>query len=122
MMPDVYWIRDIEPLRFAMMPRPRGREWLEDEVSGWKQLGVDLVVSLLHPYEAKELEISEEERMCVSRGIGYRSFPSGTECGRLPWFERGGARLVAVREAHHVVQEPHWRSRGSQSRAIDFVY
>jgi hypothetical protein len=75
MKPDVYWIRDIDPLRFAMMPRPRGGEWLEDEVSGWKQMGIDIVVSLLHQYEADELEISEEERVCVSRGICYHSFP-----------------------------------------------
>ena len=58
-----------------MMPRPRGGEWLEDEVSGWKHLGISVVVSLLHPYEAEELEISEEESMCVNCGIRYRSFP-----------------------------------------------
>jgi hypothetical protein len=75
MKPEVYWIRDIDPLRFAMMARPRGGEWLEDEVSGWKQLGIDIVVSLLHQYEADELEISEEERICVNRGIRYHSFP-----------------------------------------------
>jgi protein-tyrosine phosphatase len=75
MMPDVYWIRDIEPLRFALMPRPRGGEWLGDEVSGWSQLGIDVVVSLLHQYEADELEISEEERLCVRHGISYHSFP-----------------------------------------------
>lgn len=51
--------------------RPRSGEWLDDEVSGWKRFGIDLVVSLLHRYEADELEISEEEAMCVSRGIRY---------------------------------------------------
>ena len=75
MMPDVYWIRDIEPLRLALMPRPRGGEWLEDEIAGWERLGIDVVVSLLHPYEADELEISKEGSLCSARGIQYRSFP-----------------------------------------------
>jgi hypothetical protein len=75
MMPDVYWIRDVEPLRLALMPRPRGGEWLEDEIAGWQRLGINVVVSLLHPYEADELEISKEGSICSARGIEYRSFP-----------------------------------------------
>ena len=75
MMPEVYWIRDVEPLRFAVMPRPRGGEWLADEISGWKRLGIGVIVSLLHRYEADELEISQEEVLCRSHGIHYRSFP-----------------------------------------------
>ena len=75
MMPEVYWIRDVEPLRLAVMPRPRGGEWLADEVSGWKRMGIDIVVSLLHPYEADELDIAEEESLCQRHGIYYRSFP-----------------------------------------------
>lgn len=75
MMPEVYWIRDVEPLRLAIMPRPRGGEWLPDEVSGWKRLGIDVVVSLLHPYEADELDISAEESLCQHHEIRYRSFP-----------------------------------------------
>jgi protein-tyrosine phosphatase len=75
MIPELYWIRDIEPLRLAVMPRPRGGDWLVDEVSGWKRLGVDIVVSLLHRYEADELEIADEESLCSSEGISYLSFP-----------------------------------------------
>jgi protein-tyrosine phosphatase len=72
---EIYWIRDIEPLRLALMPRPRGGEWLEDEISSWKRSGVGVVVSLLHRYEAEELLLLEEELQCVSNGIEYRSFP-----------------------------------------------
>jgi protein-tyrosine phosphatase len=75
MKPEVYWIRDIDPLRLAMMARPRGGEWLEDEVSGWKEMDIHSVVSLLHPYEADELGISAEERLCANQGILFRSFP-----------------------------------------------
>lgn len=75
MMPEVYWIRDVEPLRLAIMPRPRGGEWLADEVSGWKRLGIDVVISLLHRYEADELDILEEESLCRAHEIHFRSFP-----------------------------------------------
>lgn len=75
MMPEVYWIRDVEPHRLAVMPRPRGGDWLADEVSGWKRMGIDVVVSLLHRYEADELAIVEEEALCQRHDIQYRSFP-----------------------------------------------
>jgi hypothetical protein len=75
MTPEVYWIGDIRPFKLAVMPRPRGGDWLEDEISGWQELGVDVVVSLLHQYEADELDISSEESLCLANGIQYRSFP-----------------------------------------------
>lgn len=75
MMPDIYWIRDIEPLRLAIMPRPRGGEWLEDEVSGWARAGIRIVACLLHDYEIQELGIGEEQRFCTQYGIEYRAFP-----------------------------------------------
>jgi protein-tyrosine phosphatase len=105
MRPEVYWIRDIEPLRFAMMPRPRGGEWLPDEVSGWKQMGVDAVVSLLHQYEANELEISEEEQLCVSHGIHYHSFPikdRGTPESEREFVELSRELAVSVKEGFAV--------------------
>jgi protein-tyrosine phosphatase len=86
---EVYWVRDIEPLKLAIMPRPRGGEWLEDEVAGWRQSGITNVVSLLHRYEIEELSISGEEALCKSIGIEYRSFPiqdRGTPVGSSDFF------------------------------------
>jgi Protein-tyrosine phosphatase len=75
MTPELYWIRDIEPSRLAIMARPRGGEWLEEEVSGWKSLGIRVVASLLHAYEADELGIAGEASLCAAHGIDFRSFP-----------------------------------------------
>ncbi|NJO12422.1 MAG: protein tyrosine phosphatase [Gammaproteobacteria bacterium] len=75
MTPDIYRIRDLEPLRLAIMPRPRGAEWLEDEVAGWANAGIRIVACLLHRYEIQELGISDEERYCTRFGIEYRSHP-----------------------------------------------
>jgi protein-tyrosine phosphatase len=72
---DIYWIRDIEPMRLALMPRPRGGDWLQGEVANWKSAGIDLVLSLLRDYELNDLGLSAEAKECEEHGIEYRSFP-----------------------------------------------
>ena len=57
------------------MPRPRGGDWLEDEVHSLRELGVDVVVSLLERQEAEELDVLKEEACCASKGISFLSFP-----------------------------------------------
>lgn len=75
MTPELYWIRDIEPLKLAIMARPRGGDWLEEEVSGWERAGIGVVASLLHAYEADELNIADEAKLCAASGIEFASFP-----------------------------------------------
>lgn len=57
------------------MPRPRGGDWLEDEIRSLKMSGVDAVVSLLESEEITELDITEEKSLCEANGISYLSFP-----------------------------------------------
>jgi protein-tyrosine phosphatase len=57
------------------MPRPRGEDWLEDEIQSWRRSGVDLVVSLLTCEEQAELKLPNEEAFCRANGIEYLSFP-----------------------------------------------
>lgn len=57
------------------MPRPRGGDWLEDEVSSLKQLEVDGVVSLLEAHEVDDLDIADEARLCREQSIEFLSFP-----------------------------------------------
>lgn len=73
--PDIYWIRDIEPLRMAIMPRPRADDWLVDEVQGWHRAGVSVVVSLLEDEEVRELRLLEERSLCQELRIEFISFP-----------------------------------------------
>lgn len=88
------------------MPRPRGGDWLEDEISGLKDSGVDTVVSLLENEEISELEIVEEAALCQAHGISYLSFPV---CDRgVPASKRGAlnfaSRLILLlREGKSVV-------------------
>lgn len=51
MRPKVYWIDLPMAGRLAIMARPRAGDWLEDEISGWRAQGVEIVVSLLEQEE-----------------------------------------------------------------------
>jgi protein tyrosine phosphatase (PTP) superfamily phosphohydrolase (DUF442 family) len=74
-MSELYWIRDIEPMRLAIMPRPDGGDALAGEISRLKQIGVDKVVCLLNDAEIEELLLTSEADLCRRNGIGYLSFP-----------------------------------------------
>lgn len=63
------------PGRLAILPRPRGGDWLEDEVRAWRQAGVDVVVSLLTREEVADLDLAGEEELCRSNGVRFLSFP-----------------------------------------------
>jgi protein-tyrosine phosphatase len=71
----IYWIHTPRAGRLAIMPRPRGGEWLEDEIAGWRDAGIDTVVSLLEREEIVELELDQEAGLCGTKGIEFVSFP-----------------------------------------------
>jgi hypothetical protein len=51
-------VPELEGIRLAIMPRPRGDEWLAEEVRGWSRLGLNHVISLLEPHEVRELGLA----------------------------------------------------------------
>ena len=61
--------------KLAISPRPRGGDWLEDEVRGWRAAGVDVVVSLLTSDEVADFDLAQEGSLCEVYGIDFRSFP-----------------------------------------------
>jgi protein-tyrosine phosphatase len=75
MNPELFWIPGPWRGRLAVATRPRGGDWLEDEASGWRRAGLDLVVSLLEEEEAAQLELVQEGVLATSKGIHYISFP-----------------------------------------------
>lgn len=72
---ELYWLEGPWQGRLAIMPRPRGGDWLEDEVRAWKQTGVDVVVSLLMPEENTDLDLEKEAELCQAAGLQLISFP-----------------------------------------------
>ena len=72
---QVYWIQAAKAGRLAIMPRPRGGDWLEDEIARWKEAGIDTVVSLLERQEIAQLGLDQEAELCGARNIEFVSFP-----------------------------------------------
>src|SRR5205823_329270 len=72
---ELYWIEGPWRGRLAIMPRPRGGDWLEDEIQSWRRSGVDVVVSLLTCEERTELNLRDEESLCRANSIEFISFP-----------------------------------------------
>ena len=61
--------------KLAILARPRGEDWLGDEVAGWKVAGVDIVVSLLTSGEESELGLTSEAEIVNRYGLRHVGFP-----------------------------------------------
>ena len=61
--------------KLSIMPRPRGGDWLRDEIMSLHEAGVDVLVSLLTFLEVSELDIAEEGTLCHQYDITYYSLP-----------------------------------------------
>jgi len=57
------------------MTRPRGGDWLDEEVGSLRKQGVGVLVSLLTPAEAAELGLEHEKDACEAMGLAVQSFP-----------------------------------------------
>lgn len=75
MKPDIYWIDGVPSGRLAIMPRPRVGDWLDDQIAGWQQAGINAVVSLLEAGEVWELGLAREAELCRHREIEFIAFP-----------------------------------------------
>ena len=71
----VYWIEGPWPGRLAIVPRPRGGDWLEEEIRFWQEAGVNVVISLLTRDESAELGLNQEELLCRAQGIQFYAYP-----------------------------------------------
>jgi predicted protein tyrosine phosphatase len=72
---DVYWIEGPWRGRLGILSRPRGGDWLRDEMRAWREAGVDVAISLLEPDEATQLALEGEAAAASATGIMFRSFP-----------------------------------------------
>lgn len=75
MQAKVYWTKEKHPGRIAIVPRPRGGEWLEDEAAAWREANLDVIVSLLEADENETFELAREAEFCETNGIKFFSFP-----------------------------------------------
>jgi hypothetical protein len=71
----VFWINPGANGRLAIVPRPRGNEWLADDLKALRRDGIDILISLLTPPETAELGLAREQELCERTGIEFRVFP-----------------------------------------------
>jgi protein-tyrosine phosphatase len=61
--------------KLAIAARPRGGDWLEDEIEAWRGQGVTTVVSMLTAEEERELDLMEEAAFARLNGLAFLSLP-----------------------------------------------
>ena len=72
---EVYWVPGPWRGRLGIVPRPRGGDWLGDEVRSWRESGLDVVTSLLTPDEVAEFDLQEEASRSRQEGLEFYAFP-----------------------------------------------
>lgn len=71
-----YWIHQFDnAARLGIMARPRGDDWLDDEIANLKRQKVGLLVSLLENEETNELGLRKEKQICETNDIEFINFP-----------------------------------------------
>ncbi|MGP8243577.1 MAG: dual specificity protein phosphatase family protein [Bryobacteraceae bacterium] len=72
---EIYRVDGPWPGRLALAARPRGGDWLVDEIASWRRDGIEAVLSLLTPEEERDLDLETERREAEAQGIEFLSFP-----------------------------------------------
>lgn len=71
----LYWADGPWSGKLALAARPRGGDWLPDEVAGWHDAGIATVLSLLTPGEEEDLGLTDEAGEVKRQGLKFISFP-----------------------------------------------
>ncbi len=69
------WIEGPWPGKVVVLPRPRGGEWLDDEIASWHDGGIGAIASLLTQSEVDELGLSGESASAARSGMEFLWFP-----------------------------------------------
>ena len=72
---ELYSINGPWPGKLALAARPRGGEWLHDEITAWSQAGVNTVFSLLTGEEEQDLNLRKESAEARAQGMKFLSLP-----------------------------------------------
>jgi len=71
----LHWVDGPWPGKLALAPRPRGGDWLEEEMDAWRRAGIDTVLSLLTLEEEQDLDLLREAHEANARGMKFVSLP-----------------------------------------------
>lgn len=71
----IYSIKEAAPNRIAIVARPRGGDWLCDELGALAGEGIDVLVSMLTAEETNELGLRRESEECEAAAIKFVNLP-----------------------------------------------
>jgi protein-tyrosine phosphatase len=74
-MKDIFWIEGAPNAALAIVLRPRGDDWLEDELRRMQRGGIHILVSMLEDQEADSLGLSGEHKLAEQIGLNFISHP-----------------------------------------------
>jgi hypothetical protein len=74
-LPGLHWLNGQWAGKLALEARPRGGDWLADEMANWKRGEVHAVLSLLTPEEERDLDLRDEASAARRLGLDFYSFP-----------------------------------------------
>ena len=69
---DVYWIANTG---LAIVARPRGDEWLEDDLIRLRNGGIETLISAVEDWEARALGLAREKEAAERCEIEFISYP-----------------------------------------------
>ncbi len=72
---SIYRIKGPWAGTLSIVSRPRGGDWLEPEISSWKDAKLNAVLSLLTRDEEAEFELLEERKSSEQQGLRFLSLP-----------------------------------------------
>ena len=71
----LHWVDGPWPGKLALAARPRGDDWLTDDLAVWRDAGVDTVLSLLEPIEEQDLGLQSEAQEVKRQSMQFLSLP-----------------------------------------------
>src|SRR5262245_25497767 len=89
---ELFRIERVGPGALSIMARPRGGDWLMDEIQAWQEAGVDAIVSLLTIEEQTELDLNEEAWLCAHHQLAFWPLPIPDRA--LPSDDAAADRLI----------------------------
>ena len=89
-----YWIND----QLAIVLRPWGDDYLDNEMLALRAAGIDIVVSMLQKDEARDLGLAEEEISANRAGLLFANF--AIPDGGVPLDKQSFQEFLATLENH----------------------
>lgn len=101
----LHWVEGPWAGKLALAARPRGGEWLPEEIAHWQRSGIAVVLSLLTPEEEVDLDLAWESAIVSGSGMTFLSYPIPdrqvplSESSLIPTLETLDRELAAGRNA-----------------------